>query len=71
MGEGGAKRRMRGMPPQIPVRVGLVDKTPHPSRRFAASHPLPQGERGRGKPLASYIGFVPRTQRSASSAMRC
>ncbi|MDD1530151.1 hypothetical protein C7U92_22400 [Bradyrhizobium sp. WBOS7] len=41
MGEGGAKRRMRGISP----RAHVWRDTPHPSRRCAAIHPLPQGER--------------------------
>ncbi|MDD1530687.1 hypothetical protein C7U92_25670 [Bradyrhizobium sp. WBOS7] len=47
VGEGGAKRRMRGLSPQVQLSCESLRETPHPSRRYAASHPLPLFRPGR------------------------
>ncbi|PSO32182.1 hypothetical protein C7G41_10845 [Bradyrhizobium sp. MOS002] len=46
VGEGGAKRRMRGMSPQTRCRDRLRREIPHPSRRKRGEPPSPT--RGEG-----------------------
>ncbi|MGY4511326.1 phosphonate ABC transporter permease subunit PhnE [Bradyrhizobium sp. USDA 3650] len=67
VGEGGAKRRMRGLHPQIQFSAcGDIPLTRLAAN--AASHPLPQGERGREQPFTRSPPETPPAPRQSANA---